>query len=165
MSSSGPLVVSQTQRPIWWSPRITTHLQFFFVSTFFHFSQNPKKLLTSTQKEEIDLVKTPSYFLLCSFSSSFFLLVLSSVLLQWDLIMYIPADTFVLIHSLFDQLGVGPTPFWNQPTGMNTWLRVWIVRWKISVLVNPFVLLDPWFNQWMVVYSPFENQQKCRKPW
>lgn len=102
----------------------------------------------------------------CSF---FFQSILSCVLIQWNVLMYILGDPFVPMQPPFYQVGMGPTPLkpiHSQETMME---RAQICRWKIYVLKYPFGLINPCFYQWEVGPSLFEIQWKgrtlCSRAW
>lgn len=89
------------------------------------------------------LVGTPTYFLFRFWS------ILSSVILWWNILMCLPTYPSGIIHTPFDQFGVGHSPFWNQRKGTNPGYRACQIRWKIYVLADIFVS-NQCFDQWEV---------------
>lgn len=86
-----------------------------FVFTCIKCLLSSQKILYKYTETEVNLVKNPNY----CFPHSFFQPILKSVVIQYNVLMYVREDSFVLIHPHFDQSEMGPSLVWNQHKGRN----------------------------------------------
>lgn len=93
---------------------------------------------------------TPALYFFCSCQP-----ISRSVVIPWNIEIYVLADYFLRSHPHLDPWPVGPPfPFWNQHKSRNPWSIVWPFRWRISI--------QPYRHSAKTHYiSNFQNLGEC----